>query len=105
MFESLRQLFSGFENFNDSKTIMGEPVNVGYVTLVPVISMKIGLGSGQSEFIGVGGGGGITIEPRALVIIQGDHVVVYSLDQEKNHEPLSQILPELGRLWERELEP
>lgn len=101
---TLQAMFSNLESLMDSKTVLGEPVTVGTVTLVPVISLSIGLGSGHIEGLGTGGGGGgATVEPRAVVVIQQDKVSIYSLNGQDTLCDLTQMVPEVSGLWEKDL--
>lgn len=61
-----------------SKTVVGEPITVGDITLIPLVSIGFGFGagggsgaqpgaSGQGSGGGTGGGGGI--KPVAVLII------------------------------------
>ncbi len=99
--ETLQSILTNLENFIDSKTVLGEPVKVGNATLVPLISLKVGLGSGHSEGLGTGGGGGgINVEPRALVVIQETGVSVYTLNGKDTLADLAEAVPGVSSLWE-----
>ena len=56
-----------------TETVVGEPVEVGNMTLIPVskISFGFGAGGGQEGKGQSGTGGGATVEPIAFVIIDG----------------------------------
>ena len=57
-----------------TETVVGDPVPVGDVTLIPVskISFGFGAGGGQEGKGQSGTGGGATVEPIAFVVIDGD---------------------------------
>jgi uncharacterized spore protein YtfJ len=57
-----------------TQTVVGEPVQAGSVTLVPVskISFGFGAGGGQEGKGQSGTGGGATVEPIAFVVINAD---------------------------------
>jgi len=100
---NLKSILSNLEKMAGSKTVLGKPVTVGSITLVPVISLKVGLGSGHSESIRTGGGGGgVNIEPRAVIVIQEGKVSIYSLHQKDTLSELAEAVPELSRLWEQD---
>ena len=73
--EKLREMF-------DVSTIIGEPIQTGDTTLIPVSKVSYGFTSGgtdlpskqNAELFGGGGGGGITISPVAFIVIQGEKV-------------------------------
>lgn len=67
----------------DADTIIGTPVTVGAVTLVPVSKVSFGVASGGSDFasnktqaglFGGGGGAGVTINPIAFIAVNGESV-------------------------------
>ena len=70
----------------DSNTIIGEPIQTGDVTLIPVSKLSFGFAGGGSEFVtkthkpgmantfGGGSGASAKLEPVAFVIIRGESV-------------------------------
>ncbi len=68
----------------DSGTIIGDPITVGEVTLIPVSKMACGFASGGSDFpsktsgglFGGGGGGGVTVTPVAFLAVREGQVEV-----------------------------
>ena len=77
------------ERLLNTKTVVGEPIKVEGVTLIPLISIGFGFGagggSGQAQKPGVGEGegavtaGGGGIKPVAVVVISDDGVRVESI--------------------------
>jgi uncharacterized spore protein YtfJ len=73
------------EHLLSSKTVLGEPLKVDGYTLVPVLSVGLGFGSGSSngkdQRFGTGGGlgAGGGVKPVALVIIDKDGLRVERL--------------------------
>ena len=57
-----------------TKTVVGEPVEAGDLTLIPVskITFGFGAGGGQQGKGQSGTGGGATVEPIAFVVIDRD---------------------------------
>lgn len=99
MWESIKEIFAGLENLADSKTVLGKPVVVGDITLVPVLALKLGLGTGGLEKTGLGGGGGgINVEPRAVIVVYpGGEVRVYSISRGDAAAEVAEMVPEV---WE-----
>ncbi len=70
------------ERLLNSKTVVGEPITVEGVTLIPLVSFGFGAGGGtgkaadkgEGDGSGTGGGGGI--KPVAIVIVTKDSVKV-----------------------------
>ncbi|MBQ3816892.1 MAG: sporulation protein YtfJ [Clostridia bacterium] len=66
----------------EADTIIGSPVVVGEVTLLPVSKVSFGLATGGSDFpsksggqlFGGGGGAGVTITPIAFIAVTGTNV-------------------------------
>lgn len=66
----------------DADTIIGTPIVVGNVTLLPVSKVSFGFATGGSDFpnkngqqlFGGGGGAGVTVHPMAFICINGDNV-------------------------------
>lgn len=66
----------------DADTIIGTPIVVDKVTLVPVSRVSFGLATGGSDFpsknsqqlFGGGGGAGVTVNPVAFICINGENV-------------------------------
>ena len=69
----------------DSDTIIGNQINVGEITIIPISKFSFGLASGGSEFptktssakmFGGGGGAGATVSPVCFLVIKGNEVKV-----------------------------
>ncbi len=66
----------------DADTIIGTPLTVGNITLIPVSKASFGLATGGSDFpsktqsglFGGGGGAGVTISPVAFIAIKDGDV-------------------------------
>ena len=72
------------ERMLNTKTVVGEPIEIGDTTLIPLVSIGFGFGVGGGEGKdaskgnghggGTGGGGGV--KPVALIVIDGEGVRV-----------------------------
>lgn len=101
--ESIDSIFSNFEKFIKTETVVGQPIVVGEVTLVPIISVSFGCGAGggkgsDSKNIdsdGAGGGGGAKITPNAIVVIKKDEVSMLPVKSKNNLEALIEMVPEI----------
>ena len=70
----------------DSNTIIGQPIQTGDVTLIPVSKLSFGIAGGGSDFVtknhkpgmdntfGGGTGASAKVEPVAFLIVRGDSV-------------------------------
>jgi uncharacterized spore protein YtfJ len=82
-----------------TETVIGEPVQAGGVTLIPVskISFGFGAGGGGQEGKGQSGtGGGATVEPIAFVVIdeEGRVQILTLKDKEAGLGQLVGLVPE-----------
>ena len=72
-----------------TETVIGKPITVKNITLVPVsrVSIGFGAGGGKQEKGGKGGegtGGGMSIEPLAFVVIRDEKVELVSMKGENS---------------------
>ncbi len=67
----------------DSGTIIGDPITVNDITIIPVSKVSFGLASGGSDFpskqssatmFGGGGGAGATVTPVVFLVVKGNEV-------------------------------
>lgn len=66
----------------DANTIIGDPIVVDGVTLIPVSKVSFGLATGGSDFpsktqsglFGGGGGAGVTVSPVAFIAVSDGNV-------------------------------
>jgi len=101
--ENMDVLATHLENLVKSKTIIGEPITAGNVTIIPVVTASFGFGLGGGEGNdpgkgvgkGSGGGAGAKIVPTAIIAIKGEDVQVFSLGEKNSWEKLIEVAPEL----------
>jgi uncharacterized spore protein YtfJ len=80
-----------------TETVVGEPVQVGNATLIPVSRISFGFGAGGQEGKGQSGtGGGATVEPIAFVVIdeEGRVQILTLKDREASLGQLVGLVPE-----------
>ena len=81
----LQDTISKIREMVDTNNVIGEPIVVGDVTIVPVSKVSVGFGGGGSDFgsknpssqelpFGGGVGGGVKVTPIAFLVIKGDSV-------------------------------
>ncbi|MFZ5825147.1 MAG: GerW family sporulation protein [Bacillota bacterium] len=86
-----------------TKTVTGEPVTFGEVTLIPIMDLMFGYGGGSGDArnekagssIGGGGGGGARLAPKAVIVIKGSEVQVLPLNKGGAMEKIVEALPGL----------
>ena len=85
--ELLEVLAKQVRELAKTETVVGDPIVVGDTTIVPISRVMVGFGSGsgsgdvneagKGEEVGAaGGGGGVRIEPAAIIVKRGDDVSV-----------------------------
>lgn len=98
--ENLDTLFSKLENFLRTDTVVGEPIVVGEVTLVPIISVTFGCGTGagDSDKKNLNGNGAAIgacakVTPNAIVVIKQDGVTLLPVQGRSNMDALLGMVP------------
>lgn len=103
MKESFDSLFGNLEKFIKTETVVGQPIVVGEVTLVPIISVMFGCGTGGGTGSdnkgmtgnGAGGGGGARITPNAILVIKKDEVTMLPIKGKNNLDNLINMVPDI----------
>jgi uncharacterized spore protein YtfJ len=101
--ENINMLFEKLREFLTSKTVIGEPLTVGDCTLIPIINVQFGLGSGGGDgtdgkgINGIGGGAGIgaKVAPTAIIVIKGEKIEVLPIKKTSGLEKLIEMVPDL----------
>ena len=82
-------LFNKMENFISSKTVVGDAVKVGEVTLIPLVDVNVGVAAGAGEKGQGGGGLGAKIMPSAVIAIYNGNVQLVNI---KNQDAISKLI-------------
>jgi len=101
--ENINSLFEKLQSFFRTETVVGNPIQVGNVTLVPIISVSFGAGSGSgvgkdnkgNDGSGGGAGAGGKITPNAILVIKNDEVNVIQLNNKSTLEKIVDLVPEI----------
>lgn len=101
--ENSNALFEKLEKFFTSKTVVGETIIVGEVTLIPMINISFGLGTGAGDGTdekgnkGVGGGGGVGAKatPTAVITITNGKVEILPINNRGGLEKLLEMVPDI----------
>lgn len=80
------------KNVVDVNTIIGQPIVVGEVTILPVSKVTYGFASGGSdlptktnkELFAGGGGAGVTLQPLAFLVVQESGVRILEISSKYN---------------------
>lgn len=96
---TVEALFKGMDGFITTKTVVGDAITVGEVTLLPLVDVSFGVGAGVfSENAKNNGGGGMggRISPSAVLVITKNGTKLVNI---KNQDAVTKILdmvPELA---------
>ncbi len=100
----------------DSDTIIGKPIEVGGITIIPVSKVSFGLASGGSEFpskntnakmFGGGGGAGASVTPVCFIVVKGNEVRVLSASEtaspiEKAIDAVPTVIEKISALFKKD---
>jgi uncharacterized spore protein YtfJ len=104
--ENIRLLFEKMEEFITTKTVVGEPVFLGDIVLIPLVDVTFGMGAGLGggngkhdgrDEGGEGGGGGIgaKMSPSAVVVVMNGTVQMVSIKEQSSKNKLIDMIPGL----------
>jgi len=100
--QNIATLFEQLDRFFKTETVFGEAMQVGNVSLIPVISISFGAGTGaghgrdakSSDGSGGGGAGG-KITPTAVIVVRNEAVSVLPLSNRGYVDKIVEMVPEL----------
>lgn len=95
---SLEVLFNKMEGFISSKTVVGEPINIGDVIIVPLVDIFVGVGAGSYERKeknneNTGGGLGAKLSPSAMLVVQNGSVQLVDVKNQNSVNKLIDMVP------------
>lgn len=96
--QTVDSLFKGMDSFITTKTIVGEPINVNGVLIVPLADVSFGVGAGAfSSNDKNNGGGGMTgkISPSAVLVIQNGTTRLVNIKNQDTIVKILDMLPDL----------
>lgn len=99
--QHLQTLFGQLKTFFRTETVVGEPIEVGDITLIPLIEISFGLGSGggtskDKKADGAAGAGvGAKIMPTAIMVVKEEEVSLIPLKERDSWENILKMAPGL----------
>lgn len=100
--ENFESMFSKMENFVSTKTVIGEPIKIGDMTLIPLVDVAFGLGAGSKNEKGAeakglsdsaAGGLGAKISPTAIMIVQNGNVQILNVRNQTAVDKIMNMAP------------
>ena len=89
---TVESLMKGMDGFVSSKTVVGEPIQVGETIILPLVDVSFGVAAGafsqEKKNNGAGGMGG-KIMPSAVLVIQNGTTKLVNI---KNQDGITKIL-------------
>ena len=97
---NLEALFSKMEGFVSTKTVIGEPININNVIILPLVEVTFGVGAGSTDQNEdkngkeTGAGGlGAKITPSAVLVIQDGNVQLVNIKNPSSVDKLIDMVP------------
>ena len=95
---SLETLFNKMEGFISSKTVIGEPINISDVIIVPLVDVSVAVGAGayakkDADAENGGGGVGAKITPSAVLVVQNGSVQLVDVKGKDSVNKLIDMVP------------
>lgn len=110
--ELLEAIAAKVREMAKTETIVGEPIVLGDVTLVPVTRVMVGFGGGSGGDVdaksdkaqkaagsGGGGGGGVRVEPAAFIVLQRGEVSIMAVPGKRG--ALAELVDQVPELVEK----
>jgi len=98
--EGLNISLEKLEDFCKTHTVVGPPIHVGEITLIPFIEVLFGVGtSGSADKDSVKGGGavgiGARIAPSGVLVVKREEITLLPLRDKNSLEKVIEIIPEI----------
>lgn len=98
--ENLENMFSKLDNFVSSKTVVGEPIEMNGITIVPLVDVSFGMGAGSSDSrvekngkSSGAGGMGAKITPSAIMVIANGAVQLINVKDSNSVNKIIDMVP------------
>jgi len=97
----INSMMQGMEKFLSSKTVVGEPTQIGDTIIVPLVDVTFGVGAGAATNDKKdGGAGGMSgkMSPSAVLVIKNGQVRLVNI---KNQDTINKIVDMVPDLLDR----
>lgn len=94
---TLEAMFNGMEGLLQSKTVVGEPIDMGEIKLIPLVEISAGMAGGSfAEAAQAKGAAGMTakMSPIAMLMVEGDKVRLINIKNQDVYTKLIDLIPE-----------
>lgn len=103
----VESLLKGMDNVLSTKTVVGEPTQIGDTIIVPLVDVAFGVGAGtgsnkqKSSITGAGGLGG-KMTPSAVLVINNGYTKLVNI---KNQDAVTKVLDMIPDLVDKFTKP
>jgi uncharacterized spore protein YtfJ len=101
--EIIGKLMEELRTIAKTETILGEKLQVGEFTLIPVSRISLGIGAGggkgseaKKQGEGGGGGGGVCVTPIAFIAVKGGEISFHVIKKGGTLDSIFENIPELA---------
>ncbi|MDE6914446.1 MAG: GerW family sporulation protein [Lachnospiraceae bacterium] len=94
----INSMMKGMETFLSSKTVVGEPTQIGDTIIVPLVDVTFGVGAGaSSQDKKNGGAGGMSgkMSPSAVLVIKNGQVRLVNIKNQDTVNKIVDMVPDL----------
>lgn len=95
---TVSELFKGMDNFITTKTVVGEPTQIGDVILLPLVDASFGVGAGAfGSDTKNNAGGGMTgkVTPTAVLVIKNGETKLVNIKNQQGITKLLDMAPDM----------
>ena len=92
---TVNSLFKGMDAFLTSKTVVGEPINVGDTTIIPLMDVNFGVGAGALGQNNCGGGMGGKMSPSSVIVIKNGDLRIVPVAEENALSKVIGMVPQV----------
>ena len=120
--DNLQELFAKLEECISTKTVVGDPVHIGDVILIPLVDVSLGMGTAMVANTeenadkkggrdGGGGALGAKMTPSSMVVISNGTVQLVNIKNQESVNKVLDMIPgilskfDLGALFKKKDEP
>ena len=99
---NLEVLFNKMENFVSTKTVIGDPITIGKVILVPLIDVSFGAKQNKANKVGSdtkngsAAGLGAKMSPSAILVINDGTVQMVNVNDQNSVNKLIDMIPSIA---------
>ena len=86
--QTISSLFKGLDQFLTSKTVVGEPIQAGDMTIIPLMDVNFSMGAGayggtKGNSNAAGGMGG-KLSPSSIIVIKNGYAQILGANEDKS---------------------